>query len=384
MHTLKDLHPQIAFGLYRDDGLAVSRNMNGHALDRARKDIINIFKNIGLKITIDTNLKRVDFLDVSLDLDTGLHKPYRKPTEKLTYIHRQSCHPFSTFKNLVGNISKRISDLSSNVEIFNSAAPYYNNALRAGGHPDNIEYVGPTTTATRNSGSINARKRKRKIIWFAPPFSLNVQSNIGRTFLRLVDKHFPINHRYRKMFNRNTLKTSFSTMPNMKAKLNKTPKIVTEAPCNCRSPQDCPLDKLCNTSAIVYEAEVKPKTPSSDTQVTAKKYIGMTAGSFKLRYRNHLSTFRYPDKKHTTRLSSHVWSLRERGVEFDVLWKILQKNRPYVKGNKICSVCIGAKCCILKHTHSSNVYLNTRSEIFKGCLHARKHLLVSWEPPMTP
>ena len=60
MHTLKDLCPEIEFGLYRDDGLAVSRNMNGHTLDMAGKDIINVFKNIGLNITIETNIKRVD------------------------------------------------------------------------------------------------------------------------------------------------------------------------------------------------------------------------------------------------------------------------------------------------------------------------------------
>ena len=81
----------------------------------------------------------VDFLDVNLDLNTGIHKPYRKPNEKLTYIHKDSCHPPITFKNLVINISRRISTLSSNREIFNRAAPYYDNALIAGGHTNKIK-----------------------------------------------------------------------------------------------------------------------------------------------------------------------------------------------------------------------------------------------------
>ena len=88
-----------------------------------------MFKDLGLDITIETNISTVDFLDVSLDLNTGLHKPYRKPIEKLTYIHKHSCHPPITFKNLVMNISKRISRLSSNKDIFERAAPYYDNAL---------------------------------------------------------------------------------------------------------------------------------------------------------------------------------------------------------------------------------------------------------------
>ena len=33
--------------------------------------------------------------------------------------------------------------------------------------------------------------RQRKIIWFNPPYSVNVETNIGKTFLKLIDKHFP-------------------------------------------------------------------------------------------------------------------------------------------------------------------------------------------------
>ena len=43
-------------GLYRDDGLAAINNTNGPMLDRIRKDIIALFKEEGLSITIKTNL----------------------------------------------------------------------------------------------------------------------------------------------------------------------------------------------------------------------------------------------------------------------------------------------------------------------------------------
>ena len=43
-------------GLYRDDGLAAINNANGPKLDRIRKDIIALFKEEGLSITIETNL----------------------------------------------------------------------------------------------------------------------------------------------------------------------------------------------------------------------------------------------------------------------------------------------------------------------------------------
>ena len=51
--------------LYRDDGLAILKNTSGPQTDRARKDLIKLFQDNGLKITVETNLSRVDFLDVT-------------------------------------------------------------------------------------------------------------------------------------------------------------------------------------------------------------------------------------------------------------------------------------------------------------------------------
>ena len=65
-----------------------------------------------------------------------------------------------------------------------------------------IGNIRQTTYETKN--------RKRNIIWFNPPFSKNVSTNIGKNFLNLINKHFPINNEYRKIFNHNTLKISYS------------------------------------------------------------------------------------------------------------------------------------------------------------------------------
>ena len=65
-----------------------------------------------------------------------------------------------------------------------------------------------TTTA-------NNRNRARNIIWFNPLYSQNVKTNIGKTFLNLVKKHFPRDHKLYKIFNRNTLKLSYSCMSSM-------------------------------------------------------------------------------------------------------------------------------------------------------------------------
>ena len=65
-------------GLYRDDGLAAINSSSGPVLDKMRKNIMALFKNEGLSITIETNLFETDFLDVTFNLATGKFFPSRK------------------------------------------------------------------------------------------------------------------------------------------------------------------------------------------------------------------------------------------------------------------------------------------------------------------
>ena len=64
---LEKILPKSNIGLYRDDGLALFRNHNRQKSDKFRKNI-QLFKDIGFRLEIETNLKEVDFLDVSLNL----------------------------------------------------------------------------------------------------------------------------------------------------------------------------------------------------------------------------------------------------------------------------------------------------------------------------
>ena len=58
-------------GLYRDDGLAVFKNVSGPQADRIRKHFHAIFKQNGLDLEISCNLKAVNYLDVNLNLEDG-------------------------------------------------------------------------------------------------------------------------------------------------------------------------------------------------------------------------------------------------------------------------------------------------------------------------
>ena len=105
-------------GLYRDDGLAIVKQMPGPELERKRKKIIEIFKKYGLAITIKTNLFVVNFLDIQFNLLNGTFKPYRKPNNDPIYVHKDSNHPLELLKELPKTIGKRISTILSSIEIF--------------------------------------------------------------------------------------------------------------------------------------------------------------------------------------------------------------------------------------------------------------------------
>ena len=75
-------------GLYQDDRLACLHKISGPALDKIRKDIIRNFReNFDLDITIITNLKIVNFLNVTFDLYNGRYRTYKKPNDTPTYIN---------------------------------------------------------------------------------------------------------------------------------------------------------------------------------------------------------------------------------------------------------------------------------------------------------
>ena len=80
-------------------------------------------ENFGLKITTTTNLKTVNFLDVTLNLCTGKYQTYKKPNDTPTYINVNSNHPPNIIKALPNSISQRINNISSDKATFNNVAP---------------------------------------------------------------------------------------------------------------------------------------------------------------------------------------------------------------------------------------------------------------------
>ena len=70
LNSLAKIIPINQLGLYRDDGLIIMHKKSGPQLEKIRKDIIKLFKNIGFQIEINVNLKIVNFLDVTFNHST--------------------------------------------------------------------------------------------------------------------------------------------------------------------------------------------------------------------------------------------------------------------------------------------------------------------------
>ena len=88
---------------------------------------------------------------------------------------------------------------------------------------------------------------------------MNVETNIGKTFLKLVKKHFPRNNSFYKIFNKNPTKISYSCIRNISSIIKSHNKSIlrakaTEYGSNCRNKKSCPLQNQYLTPKVIYEA----------------------------------------------------------------------------------------------------------------------------------
>ena len=274
-------------------------------------------------------------------------------------------------------IEHRISSLSSSEEIFQEVVEQYNIALKKAGYDKNLHYKAETSTTTQNA---KKKKRKRNIIWFNPPFNKATSTNVGAKFLTLIEKHFPSESPLSKILNRNTIKISYSTLPNMEQIISNHNKRILrgkeadETNCNCRLKATCPVDNKCIENSVVYKALVTPDPTSNRKNIpTQAEYIGLSSNPFKTRFNNHQMTFRQEKYKQSTSLSNFVWELKNIPVQYKIDWSIIGKAATYHPSTRSCSLCLSEKALILMSDHKFP--LNKRSELLSKCRHREKFLL---------
>ena len=152
------------------------------------KDYHKKFKEVGSQLEIKSNIKKVEFLDVTFNLITGLYTPYQKLNDNLLYINTSSDHPLKIIKQLTNSINTRLCENSANEQVFNIVKPVYENALHKSGYKRSLK-------CSEKIHQYNSKKRTRNIIWFNPrflkPLKLTLQSHSSNYWINIFQS---LNH----------------------------------------------------------------------------------------------------------------------------------------------------------------------------------------------
>ena len=129
------------------------------------------------------------------------------------------------------------------------------------------------------------RKQRPKIIWFNPPQSKNITSNKGKIFFKLLHEHFQPSHSFHKIFNKKSVKISYSCMHSMSSIISAHNCSIFHPPktsfgCNCQNRSICPLQNKCFTPNIVYLADI-----TNNVDHERRVYLGLSETPFKGRQR---------------------------------------------------------------------------------------------------
>ena len=164
-----------------------------------------------------TNLKEVNFLDATFNLENRTFFPYKKPT--INYCISTS-HPTILQKSSSNFPTQSIKDNSSDEAAFNSTKVEYEDALKKSDYKVNLKYTDKTTAKPK-------RNRQKNTKWFNPLFNKSVKTNVAKIFFRLLDKHFSRTNRLYKIFNHNTVKVSYSFKENVRQIIKNTRAMLT-------------------------------------------------------------------------------------------------------------------------------------------------------------
>ena len=70
--------------------------------------------------------------------------------------------------------------------------------------------------------------------------------------------------------------------------------------CDCQVAENYPLNRNCNQSAVIYQADVTPEIDNEHI------YIGLTEGLFKERLSDYRTSFKYEQYKNKSKLPSFI------------------------------------------------------------------------------
>ena len=165
------------------------------------------------------------------------------------------------------------------IYIYSIIEKIYIDALKNSGFREEFTYqeenIPNNINKEKKKKKYSHKNRKRNIIWSNPPFCRLACINVGKYLLKLIDKHFKHDNILHKIFNRKTLKISYSCTKNIFQIINNHNKEIIKEfqdrtnnnnnnnckqnECNCKTRNNCPMNGLCNLNNVVYQGIIYPK-----------------------------------------------------------------------------------------------------------------------------
>ena len=88
--------------------MLIVKKRSARFIEQLRKSITKVFQQHNLKVTIELSTQRVDFLDITMDLEKDEYLPFRKENTKNIYMNFNSNHPYLIKKEIAPMIQKRL------------------------------------------------------------------------------------------------------------------------------------------------------------------------------------------------------------------------------------------------------------------------------------
>ena len=164
LHKLSEKYERKNLALYRDDGIALFKNVNRPGSEKIKKRFCKLFID-DLELTIQCNRKVVNILDNTLNLKNSTYRPY------CPYLNTESNH--LNIKQLPKSVELRLSQLSAKKEILKNSVTPCNETLTKAGYKHNMRFQKSITQNTTTN-----KNRKSNIIRFNPPYSANVVTKV--------------------------------------------------------------------------------------------------------------------------------------------------------------------------------------------------------------
>ena len=222
-------------------------------------------------------------------------------------------------------------------------------------------------------------RKRNNILWYNPP------THQHRTQIPcLVDKHFPKDHKLKKIFNRNTIKISYNCMNNTKQIIDSHNKRILTA--SILADDTAAAATINNKTQLPTKERIpaRRELPAAISNLPSHRHTQRQQHDRNL-HRTHRKRLQnkikkphriIPHAKHrnSTELSKHIWTLKDKNIEHFICWRILSSRSPYNSSSKRCNPCLKEKFLIICRPKLST--LNKCNERVSSSRHRNKKALL--------